>query len=134
MVVATRRSRSIAVETKMLVALNLRGSCGQQVDVHPRRATITVVTSIRPQIGTQLASVIGEGLWRGDVGRADLRNGGRPRDGLAGRRHHGTGIIDDGVVAAAAAAAILTGSSGGGSCSKVLGLVTASRVGVIVDS
>lgn len=57
-----------------------------------------------------------------------MRDGGRPRDGLAGRGHHGTGTIYHRVVTAA----ILTSSSGSGS--KMLGLVTASGVGVVVNS
>lgn len=57
-----------------------------------------------------------------------MRDGGRPRDGLAGRGHHGTGTIHHRVVTAA----ILTSSSGSGS--KMLGLVTASGVGVVMNS
>ena len=68
MVAARSSSRSITLETKMLVALDLRGGRSQQIYVHPRRTPVTVVTCERSQIRTQVASIVGEGLRRGNVG------------------------------------------------------------------
>lgn len=67
-------------------------------------------------------------MGRRNVGRTDLRDRGRPGDGLTGRRHHGTSIVDDGMVV------VLPRGSGGSCSGQMLRLVAASRVGVVVDS
>jgi len=63
-------------------------------------------------------------MRRRNVRRADLRDGRRASNGLAGRRHH-VGSTSHGRILA---------SGGGGSSSEVLSLVAATRVGVVVNA
>lgn len=97
-----------------IIALDLRGSRSQQVDIHARGSTVGV-TAVGPQIRPHMTSVVGEGLGRRDIGRANLRDGSRAGDGLAGRRHHRARMVGIGVI-----------SSSGSSRGQMLGLVAAS--------
>lgn len=111
-----------SVESQVVVALDLRGGGCEEVDVHAGRGALGVAR-VRTQIGAHLVGVVGEGVRRRHVRRANLGNGSRAGDGLAWRGHHVGGVDHAGVLA---------GGSGGGG--EVLGLVAAAGIGVIVNA
>lgn len=63
----------VVVEETQIIALHLRGCGSQQVDIHARGSTVGG-TAVGPQVGPHVARVVGKGLGRRDVGRANLRD------------------------------------------------------------
>lgn len=107
-----------------VVALDLRSSSCEQVDIHPRRSTVAV-TRIRTHTCAQMRCIVGVRVWRRHVRGSNLRDWRRTSDGLAWRRHHrGSGIKHTGILTSR--------------CSRrrsdMLGFVTSSRVGVVVNA
>lgn len=114
-----------SVVAQVVVALDLRGSGGQQIDIHARGGPLAVAR-VRTQIGAHVVGIVGEGVRRRNIRRADLGDRRRASDGLAGRGHDVGGVGHGSV--------LTSGGGGSGSSSQVLGLVAAARVGVVVDS
>lgn len=138
--VCVSAGKTHVVRGERVFALDLRGGGRQEVNVHGVVETggAEIPAHITRQVRARVACVgAGVRMRRRHVGRGELRGGSRVRQAVhLGRRgHHVVHLLHD-LVLSLVHDSGLSGGGSGSSCSSGGGmlLVTASRVGVVVDA